>query len=314
MAVGASRLGGLGTNWPAGQLSAGALVCVAIAKSGRRPGCHARNGTPMANPVALGNPFYGRWSGRRFGAALDSDRGGEHFGCRIARPLSGSLDHLDAIHWLCAGRYGCRLLPTAHWRNPRPQGSSPPGERANRNRVAAQRAGIHCHDWLDPLGDSLAVFIRISTRSGCAALANFRRRAQGGELAAGFCYLGSRCGKDIFLTETIAFMLMGGLITGLLPAIGLRITGIAFLACYVGYLLLVYWLAKRRIGFKWPGSMMKLLAIIFAVYVVVAVVISLYWWGVVVAVGLTLVFGVYTLTRIKDVSNFGNPLTQKVDN
>ena len=107
---------------------------------------------------------------------------------------------------------------------------------------------------------------------------------------------------------------MGGLIAWLLPVIGFQITGIAFLVCYVVYLPLVYWLAKRRIAFEWTDSVMKLLAIIFAVCLVVVVLSSLYWWDVVVAVGLTLVFGVYTLTRIKNMSNFGNPLKQKVGN
>lgn len=121
----------------------------------------------------------------------------------------------------------------------------------------------------------------------------------------GFVILAAGAGKTFFLTETLVLLLMGGLIAGLLPVIGLQITGITFLACYVVYLPLVYWLAKRRIGFKWAGSVVKLLIIIFALCVGVAVVSSMYWWGAVVSVGLMLIAGVYALVRLAHMSNFG---------
>ena len=70
-------------------------------------------------------------------------------------------------------------------------------------------------------------------------------------------------GKTYFWVETLATLLMGGVIAGLLPVIGLQITGIAFLVCYLVYLPLVYVLARRRIGFVWAGSVVKLLIIIF---------------------------------------------------
>ncbi|MBC7488671.1 MAG: oligosaccharide flippase family protein [Glaciimonas sp.] len=121
----------------------------------------------------------------------------------------------------------------------------------------------------------------------------------------GFVILAAGAGKTFFWTESIMLLLLGGLIASLSPSTGLKITGIAFLVCYLVYLPLVYLLAKRSIGFEWTGSVVKLLAIIFTVCVAVAVVSTLYWWGAVVAVVLTLVFCFYTLVRLAHMSNVG---------
>lgn len=121
----------------------------------------------------------------------------------------------------------------------------------------------------------------------------------------GFVILAAGAGKTFFVTETIAFLVLGGLIAGFSSSVGLRITGIAFLVCYVVYLPLVYWLARRRIDFAWTGSVVKLLGIIFAVCAAVAVISTLYWWGAVVAVVLSLLFGSYTLGRLAHMSHVG---------
>ena len=121
----------------------------------------------------------------------------------------------------------------------------------------------------------------------------------------GFVILAAGAGKTFFLTETLVLVLMGGLIAGFSSSVGLRITGIAFLVCYVVYLPLVYWLAWRRIEFKWSASVVKLLVIIFMLCVVVAVISVLYWWGAVVSIVFSLMFGVYTLGRLAHMSNVG---------
>lgn len=123
----------------------------------------------------------------------------------------------------------------------------------------------------------------------------------------GFVILAAGAGKTFFITETIALLVLGGLIAGFSSSVGIKITGIAFLVCYVVYLPLVYWLARRRFGFRWTGGVAKLLVIIFTLCVAVAVVSTLYWWGAVVAAGLSLVFGVYTLGRLGHMSNLGGP-------
>jgi O-antigen/teichoic acid export membrane protein len=87
--------------------------------------------------------------------------------------------------------------------------------------------------------------------------------------------------------------------------VGLQITGIAFLVCYVVYLPLVYLLAKRRIKFSWQPAVKRLLLVIFALCVLVVLLSVHFWWGSIVAIGLSLVFGIYTLLRLAHMSNVG---------
>ena len=68
---------------------------------------------------------------------------------------------------------------------------------------------------------------------------------------------------------------------------------------------MVYLLARRRIGFVWTSSVVKLMFICFAVCVVIGVISTFYWWGVLVSVGLMLIAGVYALARLAHMSNLG---------
>lgn len=124
----------------------------------------------------------------------------------------------------------------------------------------------------------------------------------------GFIILAAGAGKTFFLTETLTFLLMGGLIAGFTSSVGLQITGIAFLASYAFLLPLVYVLAKRRIDFSWQPAVTRLLLVIFSFCVLVAILSARYWWGSIVATVLTLVFGFYTLMRLAHMSNMGGPL------
>ena len=126
----------------------------------------------------------------------------------------------------------------------------------------------------------------------------------------GFVILASGAGKTFFLTESLALLTMGSLIFAFSSSVGLKITGIAFLVCYVVYLPMVYWLARRRIKFTWSGSVLKVGVTIFLLCVAVAVASSLFWWGAVVAVGLSIVSGIYTLVRLLNMSNLGGPVGQ----
>jgi O-antigen/teichoic acid export membrane protein len=121
----------------------------------------------------------------------------------------------------------------------------------------------------------------------------------------GFVILAAGTGNTFFWAETLAFLLMGGLIAGLTSRVGLQITGIAFLVCYVVYLPLVYLLAKRRIKFSWQPAVKRLLLVIFALCVLVVLLSVHFWWGSIVAIGLSLVFGIYTLLRLAHMSNVG---------
>jgi PST family polysaccharide transporter len=124
----------------------------------------------------------------------------------------------------------------------------------------------------------------------------------------GFVILAAGAGKTFFLTETLTFLLMGGLISGFSSIIGLQITGIAFLASYTFLLPLVYMLAKRRIAFQWQSNVRRLFLSVLALCILVAVLSAHYWWGAIVAIVLTVTSGLYTIARLAHMSDVGGPV------
>jgi PST family polysaccharide transporter len=124
----------------------------------------------------------------------------------------------------------------------------------------------------------------------------------------GFVILAAGAGKTFFWTETAVLLLMGAMIAGLAASMGLKITGIAFLASYVAYLPLVYFLARRRIQFKWTAAVAKLLAATFGLCILVAALSALTRWGGVVSLLLSAIFFVYTMGRLSLMSNLSGPL------
>lgn len=124
----------------------------------------------------------------------------------------------------------------------------------------------------------------------------------------GFVILAAGAGKTFFWTESLVLLLMGGLIAGLLPVFGLKITGIAFLVCYVVLLPIVYILALRRIEFQWQINVVRLFLSIFVTCVAVSILSARYWWGGIVAVGLSIAFGFFTIMRLANMSNAGGPV------
>lgn len=124
----------------------------------------------------------------------------------------------------------------------------------------------------------------------------------------GFVILAAGGGKTFFLIEALVGILMGGLIAVFSYRIGLPITGIAFLVSCVVLLPLVYWAAQRTTDFRWTTSNIKLVAFIFVLCSVVALVSARYWWGSVVTVLISLAVGLYSVGRIADMSNIGGPV------
>lgn len=124
----------------------------------------------------------------------------------------------------------------------------------------------------------------------------------------GFVILAAGAGKIYFWSETLVLLLMGGLIAGLTPILGLKITGIAFLVCYLVYLPLVYWLAKRSIEFQWEPQVVRLLLTIFTLCMLLALLSTSYWWSAIVAIGLSFVFVAYSVSRLAHMSNLGGPI------
>jgi O-antigen/teichoic acid export membrane protein len=124
----------------------------------------------------------------------------------------------------------------------------------------------------------------------------------------GFVLLAAGAGKTFFMTETIALIILGGLIAGLSSNVGLEITGIAFLASYAVLLPLVYWLAMRRINFKWTGSNIKLIFFIFIICSLTAYLSSIYWWGSIAAVIFSIGFALFTLKQLMQRSQYGDTI------
>ncbi len=124
-----------------------------------------------------------------------------------------------------------------------------------------------------------------------------------------FVLLASGAGKTYLATEIFG---MGILVIGVfigLPILGVKSTGVAFLATYLLYLPLVWWLARRRIGFRWtPTVRIQALAVVAAA---VAVDIAARWsdpLGAGLGVGLAVLFGIGALSRLSAVVGAGGRL------
>lgn len=74
----------------------------------------------------------------------------------------------------------------------------------------------------------------------------------------GFVILAAGAGKTFILSESIGYgVFIAGVAIGL-PLIGVLATGVAFLALYLAYLPVVWWLARRRIGFAWTPTVARM--------------------------------------------------------
>jgi PST family polysaccharide transporter len=124
----------------------------------------------------------------------------------------------------------------------------------------------------------------------------------------GFVILAAGDGKTFFWSESASWFVMAGFILVLVPVMGLRTTGIAPLACYAFYLPLVYWLARRRIGFRWSSSVFRSIVLTFALCAGVGIAIVLTKWGMLLGCLIAAGFGVFAAGRILQMSDLGGPL------
>lgn len=129
----------------------------------------------------------------------------------------------------------------------------------------------------------------------------------------GFALLAASSGKVFIVAETVAVSIMLAMAAIGLPLIGIEATGVAFLAMYMVYLPLVFWLCARRIGFRWtqPVLLQGASVISLAVLVIVAA-----RWSDVVGAVLALAFagalGLWALARISTMTQVGGPLLARV--
>lgn len=124
----------------------------------------------------------------------------------------------------------------------------------------------------------------------------------------GFLIVAAGDGKTFFSTEIASWLVGTGLITGLVPLVGLQITGIAYLAMYAFYLPLVYWLARRRIGFRWSRSVLILSTVTLAICIAVDIITALTGWGILVGCLAAVAFAAFSLGRLTHMSNLGGPI------
>jgi PST family polysaccharide transporter len=124
----------------------------------------------------------------------------------------------------------------------------------------------------------------------------------------GFVILAAGAGKTFFFVESFAILLIGVLVAIFSSSIGFQITGISLLICYAVYLPLVLIIAKRKIGFQWTIKNIKLLVSIFIICTSVAIISTLYWWGAIVSVVLSLIFALYTLGQLAHITDLGGAI------
>lgn len=125
----------------------------------------------------------------------------------------------------------------------------------------------------------------------------------------GFVLLAAGAGKTYIMTETtgmgvfVLFTAIG------LPLMGVSATGVAFLALYLWYLPLIWWLARRRIGFRWCRAVKQqaLLSLAAAIFVIALARIS---DTLAAVVGLTsaMAFGLYAMARLGHMAELGGPV------
>jgi PST family polysaccharide transporter len=127
----------------------------------------------------------------------------------------------------------------------------------------------------------------------------------------GFILLATGSGKTFIVTESLAMavFLFGAM--QLIPLFGVNGTGIAFLAMYVVYLPLVWWLGGRQIGFCWTQAV-KLQALTLMTAVVLVNIIARWSTASAAALGLALAvsMGLWALSRLSAMTEVGGWLGQ----
>jgi O-antigen/teichoic acid export membrane protein len=115
----------------------------------------------------------------------------------------------------------------------------------------------------------------------------------------GYLLLASGNGRLFLMTEVIGAGVLV-LVTWLaMPILGAAAGGMASLAVYLVYLPIVYWLARRRTGFRWAPAVTRTLLLLTAAAMAVFVVASLSEvWGLVAGVAAAVGFGVFAARRV----------------
>lgn len=115
----------------------------------------------------------------------------------------------------------------------------------------------------------------------------------------GFLMLASGANRSFMLAELAGMSVFVTVVAAGLAPLGVSATGIAFLAMYALYLPLVWWLARRRHGFRWSPSVIKLaLSLATAASAVLAIVVQWPTAGAVLGAIVGGMFGLFALRQL----------------
>lgn len=110
----------------------------------------------------------------------------------------------------------------------------------------------------------------------------------------GFIILAAGDGRTFMLTESLAVGVFVFLSWLGLPVVGVNATGMAFVGMYVVLLPVVYWLARRKTGFRWATPVWRLLGgLMLAAVAVLAIAEWTQFAGAVFGLLLSVGFGLY---------------------
>lgn len=127
----------------------------------------------------------------------------------------------------------------------------------------------------------------------------------------GFLILAQGDGSMFFLCEAGFWMIVSALILGLAPTLGLRIGGVAYLVSYAIYLPLVYFLARRRFGFRWSKFASATIALSFLISALGGALATWSFWGQAIGCAAAALSALFSLLRIARMSNLG-PSTSRL--
>lgn len=127
----------------------------------------------------------------------------------------------------------------------------------------------------------------------------------------GYVLLALGAGKTFVLAETIATSVFLSAIIVFLPLIGVSASGVAFLIMYIIYLPLVWWLARRRIGFRWARAV-KAQMVLLAIAALVVDALSRHddILGLALGCVLSVIFTIWSVLRLSEKSGAKGRLGQ----
>ena len=125
----------------------------------------------------------------------------------------------------------------------------------------------------------------------------------------GYAILAAGAGKAYFVAESwgISVFVLGVWIC--LPVLGVTATGVAYVLYYIAYLPLVWWLARRRIGFAW--SLAVKVQVLATVAAAVSVCVAAQWSepaGAAVGITLGTGLGAWALMQLASRTGIGGKL------